>query len=127
MIELIQVGDILIDCADKEALCTFYENLLGWERGMLYGYPSLISQNGLVLLFSQEEDYVPPVWPEQPGAQQKMLHLDFLVDDLAEAVEKAIAFGAVKAPDQFYENVTVMLDPDGHPFCLFSDDDYIWE
>ena len=121
MIELIQVGDILIDCADKEALCTFYEKLLGWERGMLYGYPSLISQNGLVLLFSQEEDYVPPVWPEEPNRQQKQIHFDFQVPDIEQAVAEAIRLGARRTEAQFGSEDDVfvsMLDPAGHPFCL---------
>ena len=126
MIDLIQVGDILIDCADQEALCTFYESLLGWERGMLYGYPSLISQNGLVLLFSQEEDYVSPVWPEEPNRQQKQIHFDFQVPDIEEAVAEAIRLGARKTEAQFgtEDDVFVsMLDPAGHPFCLCENND----
>jgi len=121
MIEHIQVGDILIDCADTEALCTFYENLLGWERGMLYGYPSLISQNGLVLLFSQEDDYVSPVWPEEPNRQQKQIHFDFQVPDIEQAVAEAIRLGAFRTEAQFGSEDDVfvsMLDPAGHPFCL---------
>ena len=126
MIDLIQVGDILIDCADQEALCTFYESLLGWERGMLYGYPSLISKTGLVFLFSQVDDYVSPVWPEEPNRQQKQIHFDFQVPDIEEAVAEAIRLGARKTEAQFgtEDDVFVsMLDPAGHPFCLCENND----
>lgn len=126
MIDLIQVGDILFDCADTDVLCTFYENLLGWERGMLYGYPSLISKTGLVFLFSQEDDYVSPVWPEEPNHQQKQIHFDFQVPDIEEAVAEAIRLGARKTEAQFgtEDDVFVsMLDPAGHPFCLCENND----
>ncbi|MGB6455424.1 MAG: VOC family protein [Streptosporangiaceae bacterium] len=41
------------------------------------------------------------------------------VDDLASAVEWAIACGARIAEFQPQEDVRVMFDPAGHPFCLF--------
>jgi hypothetical protein len=47
-----------------------------------------------------------------------MAHMDFKVDDLAEAVAYAISCGAAKADVQYYDTSTVMLDPAGHPFCL---------
>ena len=69
--------------------------------------------------FSTDEAYVPPVWPAQPGAQQMMLHLDIFVDELEDAVACAIEAGATVAEYQPQEGVRVMLDPHGHPFCLF--------
>ena len=62
--------------------------------------------------------YVPPVWPEEPGAQQQMTHLDFAVDDLEQAAAHAVRCGAVPARAQFTDAWRVMLDPAGHPFCL---------
>jgi len=50
-----------------------------------------------------------------------MLHLDIQVDDLDAAVEHAVAAGARLADHQPQERVRVMLDPAGHPFCLFLD------
>lgn len=47
------------------------------------------------------------------------MHFDFQVDDVAAAVGKAEALGAVKTEAQFGGNLFVtMLDPAGHPFCL---------
>jgi hypothetical protein len=60
------------------------------------------------------------VWPEKPGAQQQMAHLDFAVNDLEQAVQYAIQCGATVAEDQFSADWKVMFDPAGHPFCLCS-------
>jgi len=48
-----------------------------------------------------------------------MLHLDIATDDLEAAVAFAIECGATQAEFQPQEDVRVMFDPDGHPFCLF--------
>ena len=48
-----------------------------------------------------------------------MAHLDIATDDLAGAVANAIECGATVAEYQPQDDVRVMLDPDGHPFCLF--------
>jgi hypothetical protein len=47
------------------------------------------------------------------------LHLDIEVDDLARAVALAVAAGATVANDQPQDDVRVLLDPAGHPFCLW--------
>ena len=49
-----------------------------------------------------------------------MLHLDFEVDDLPVAVAHAVELGAREAGHQPQDNGRVMLDPAGHPFCLFA-------
>lgn len=68
-----------------------------------------------------EANYRPPVWPSQPGDQLMMMHLDIGVADLDGAVAWAEAQGARVAEHQPREGVRVMLDPEGHPFCLFHD------
>ena len=50
-----------------------------------------------------------------------MIHLDIGVDDLDAGVAWAIDAGATLAEHQPQEAVRVMLDPAGHPFCLFAD------
>ena len=52
-----------------------------------------------------------------------MMHLDFGVDDLADGVAWAIECGAQEAAHQPQPDVRVMVDPEGHPFCLFEDRD----
>jgi hypothetical protein len=50
------------------------------------------------------------------------LHLDLEVDDLDAAVAHAMAVGASQAGYQPQDHVRVMLDPAGHPFCLYRGD-----
>lgn len=122
MIEGIRFSDIVVDCPDAGKLRDFYAGLLGWEKLELYDCPALKGQ-GTVFLFVQEGDFVPCVWPEKAGKQQKQMHFDFQVPDVPAAVEKAAALGAVKAKDQFGgPYFTTMLDPAGHPFCLCAAD-----
>lgn len=116
------LGNVMVDCGDAQRLRAFYAGLLGWECCELYDMPAVRSESGVVFLFAEEEDYVPPVWPEQNGKQQKQMHFDFQAADVPEAVRKAESLGAVKAKAQFGGNRwTTMLDPAGHPFCLCSE------
>jgi catechol 2,3-dioxygenase-like lactoylglutathione lyase family enzyme len=97
----------------------------------LLGWPVTFREPGWVLMrdpgggtglsFQAEADYRPPVWPEVATAQDKMLHLDIRVDDLDAAVAHAVAAGARLADHQPQARVRVLLDPAGHPFCLFLD------
>jgi len=73
-------------------------------------------------VFQQATGYRPPVWPPADGDQRPMMHLDFQVGDLEAAVAEAVAAGATLADHQPSDNVRVLLDPAGHPFCLCRDD-----
>jgi hypothetical protein len=73
-------------------------------------------------VFQQAAAYQAPVWPPAGGQQRPMMHLDFQVGDLESAVAEAVALGASVAADQPQENVRVLLDPAGHPFCLCRDE-----
>jgi catechol 2,3-dioxygenase-like lactoylglutathione lyase family enzyme len=114
------LGNVAIDCKDAQQLQNFYVELLGWEKLEIYGCPAVRSQSGIVFLFmpADDYDYIKPVWPEQPGKQQKQMHFDFQVDDLPAAVKQAEAIGAVKAENQYGTEWVTMYDPEGHPFCL---------
>lgn len=115
----VALGNVMVDCGDEKKLQKFYGELLGWELCELFGRPAVRSSSGVVFLFIEEEDYIPPVWPEEAGKQQKQMHFDFQVDNLAEMVRKAETLGAVKASAQFGgTDFVTMLDPAGHPFCL---------
>jgi catechol 2,3-dioxygenase-like lactoylglutathione lyase family enzyme len=112
---------VTLDSADFRKLSDFYVKFLEGKvvrefggHGVAVGVPGAEIQ----LNFQNAEGYEPPVWPEEPGKQQQMEHLDFLVENLEEAVNRAVGFGAKKAPQQFIPEIVVMLDPAGHPFCL---------
>ena len=51
-----------------------------------------------------------------------MMHFDFQVGDLDSAVTEAVALGATLVEQQPNEQVRVLLDPAGHPFCLCFDE-----
>lgn len=73
------------------------------------------------LAFQLETVYERPVWPNTEGRQQMQFHLDVGVRDVDTAVREAVELGAELAEFQPQDDVRVMLDPDGHPFCLFKD------
>ena len=119
MVDEVVLGNVMVDCDDERKLQRFYGELLGWEMCELFARPAVSSSSGIVFLFIEEKDYVPPVWPEDTGKQQKQMHFDFQVDNVAEMVKKAESLGAKKAESQFGGNDFVsMFDPAGHPFCL---------
>lgn len=124
----IKMRTLVIDCRDVLKASDFYAALLGWEKTEVEQSWVLMRDpaGGTGLSFQAEPGYIPPVWPEEAGEQQKMLHIDFLVDDLDKAAAHALKCGAVKAPTQFFDDVVVFFDPDGHPFCLFADESYKW-
>ena len=120
MIQGVCIGDLSIDCVHPKETRDFYAALTGWEACVAYGCPAVVADNGLVILFMGcDFDYIPPVWPEEDGKQQKQMHFNFQVDDLPTAVEEATLLGATKAADQYGgAHFVTMLDPEGHPFCL---------
>jgi predicted enzyme related to lactoylglutathione lyase len=117
---------VTIDCSDAEVLGTFYADLLGWEITARDGAGWLQLRDpdgGVGLNIQAERSYEPPTWPEQPGRQAKMMHFEVLVDDVAAAVQRVIECGGTVASPQPADRdpgrLRVMLDPAGHPFCLF--------
>jgi len=117
----LQVAATVIGAPDPAALAAFYGRLLDWEVVEVDPTWAVLRPPaaGPGLSFQLEPDFVPAVWPAQAGSQQMTSHLDIAVDDLDEAVAWAIEVGATRAPVQPQLGVCVMLDPVGHPFCLF--------
>jgi hypothetical protein len=76
-------------------------------------------ESGPTLNFEGERRFRRPVWPAVECGQNATQHLDIWVRDLAAATEWAMSKGAVLAEFQPQDDVRVLLDPSGHPFCLF--------
>jgi catechol 2,3-dioxygenase-like lactoylglutathione lyase family enzyme len=113
---------VVLNAPDAPALGHFYSDLLGWAIAKESPEEcSLGPPDGVAYLAVQTSpDYVRPTWPSAEGAQQMMMHLDFEVVDLEAAVAHALELGAEQAEFQPQETVRVMLDPAGHPFCLYT-------
>ena len=113
-----------MDCKDPYELAKFYAELLKWEIPFHDEDWACVSAPGTQqgsypgILFQRNPEYQPPVWPDEPGAQQQMAHLDFAVTDLEKAVPYALQCGAAISGKQFSNDWRVMFDPAGHPFCL---------
>jgi predicted enzyme related to lactoylglutathione lyase len=119
---------VCIDCSPGEFkdVVGFYRDLLGLQvddeedRWAKLRNPS----GGMEINIQAEDWYVPPVWPEQVPAQAKMMHFEIQIDEVEAAVARATAVGAREAPrqpaDRDASRLRIMLDPAGHPFCLWS-------
>jgi hypothetical protein len=129
----LEVTSVTITTPDPRALAAFYARLLsrpvttadpprpgepptaGWAQ-----ISSSADSPGPTLNFEYEAEWTPPNWPSTPGAQHSTQHLDIFVNDLQAAVDHAISVGATLADFQPQEDVRVLFDPSGHPFCLFT-------
>ncbi len=114
---------VCLDARDPRRLADFYSRVLGWpvaqseENGAAIAVPDTTS----FISFQRNDDFRAPVWPGDGDDQQMMIHLDVAVDDLDVAAAEAISFGATMAAFQPQDTVRVLLDPEGHPFCLYLD------
>lgn len=119
---------IVLGSPDPPALARFYQDLLGWEISS--EEPTWVTMQmrgpdgeGIPgnLAFQFEEIYDRPIWPNQAGRSQMQFHLDVGVRAVEPALKDALALGAELADFQPQDDVRVMLDPHGHPFCLYQD------
>ncbi|MFI8206820.1 VOC family protein [Streptomyces sp. NPDC085937] len=110
-----------LDAPNAQELARFYTDLLGWP--VRKDEPDWVeiapSDGGAGLSFQTEPLFTRPQWPATRSGQQMMTHLDIEVDELPPAVERAVALGATVADFQPQDDVRVLYDPVGHPFCLF--------
>lgn len=136
------VGPVIDTGHNATEMAQFYATLLGWriaEQGPK-GWWAIIRSpdDSLKIEFAGSPDYRRPVWPGRPveewidnpvpahspgDQQQMMMHLDIEVEDLEAAVATAIDAGGSEAPwqppNRNRERIRIMLDPAGHPLCLF--------
>lgn len=128
----LRVTSVTIGTSQPHELARFYSTLLAWpvtatepplpgdpDNG---GWAQIRPPDGVAgptLNFEFERQFRRPVWPGVPGEQTASQHLDIAVDDLAAGVEWAVERGVRLAEFQPQDTVRVMIDPDGHPFCLW--------
>jgi len=125
----LEVTTVTIGARDVVRLVRFYAQLLGrpeptsvLER-VAAGTEDWVAirdpDGGLSLAVQHEPNQERVTWPAGPGQQHMQLHLEIRADDLDSAVAHAIECGATPADHQPQQDVRVMLDPEGHPFCLW--------
>jgi len=113
---------VVLDTADVAVLARFYSELRGWpiwkedEEGAALD----VGEGVAYLSIQRNPDYLRPVWPTVTDRQQMMMHLDFEVVDLDAEVARAMKLGAELPEHQPQKGVRVLLDPAGHPFCLYT-------
>jgi catechol 2,3-dioxygenase-like lactoylglutathione lyase family enzyme len=117
------LASVVLGTPDPVGLGHFYADLLGWpvdeeSPEWVRVRPADGSRPGLS--FQLEPHHVRPVWPAGPDDPPMQVHLDLGVDDLATGVRRARSLGAELAAAQPQDDVRVMVDPAGHPFCLFQ-------
>jgi predicted enzyme related to lactoylglutathione lyase len=136
---ILRVDGICLDCSEQDfaLMLDFYARFFGWEVTAGCVAPAGCTHEGdhwaclespaggTTISVQSERWYQPPVWPEAAGGQTKMMHLEIAVDDVATAVRRAVAAGARQAhhqpTDRDPQQLRVMVDPAGHPFCLCND------
>jgi len=116
---------VCLDARDPHGLADFYSYIVGWPVTRVEPDGAAIAVPGTTafISFQRNASFRPPTWPTSTGDQQIMLHLDVAVDELDEAVRDAVAHGATVSDFQPQATVRVLLDPEGHPFCLYADRD----
>ncbi|MGO1167410.1 MAG: VOC family protein [Janibacter sp.] len=112
----------MIGTRDPRGLARFYAEVLGWPiHSDDEDWATIAPEQAHVYLgFQYEDNHVPPAWPADVGEQQMQMHLDIEVSDLDAAVAAAVRLGGVLVAHQPREEVRIMTDPSGHPFCLYT-------
>ena len=111
---------VVLDASDVAAESAFWAGMLGGRVLADEGWHNVFdAEDRWVMGVQFAPNHVPPDWPDG-NAQQ--VHLDFHVDDFADAHGEAIALGArllqVAEDLSADEGNQVYADPAGHPFCL---------
>lgn len=103
---------LVVDAPDPQACAAFWSALLGdpvtYDDGDFVVVSADEETSGMA--FQRADHYTPPTWPAPDVPQQ--MHVDVMVEDVAAAGEKVLAWGARRLGDDVY------ADPAGHPFCL---------
>lgn len=107
---------VVIDCEDPSRLARFWQALVGGVIDSPAGstdWVQIRGAGGVEYLAFQRV-------PERKRGKNR-LHLDFFVDDLADAVRDAIRLGATtdgRTYDEPTNHFQVMRDPEDNEFCL---------
>ena len=114
-----RLGWVQIDCADPEALASFWSEVLGAEEFGRFGDPVQY-----LSLRSTVPDGPRVVFQRVPETKQvkNRMHIDVEVEDIDAACAAVEALGATRIEGQDFDvgdmAWRVMRDPEGNEFCL---------
>jgi predicted enzyme related to lactoylglutathione lyase len=114
------------DVDDIEQAARFYSFAFGLKVGRRLGNSGVEMLGGPVLIYLLLK--APGTWPSPTVSQRRNyqrhwtpVHLDFVVDEIEPAVEKAVLAGAqLEQPIATHQwgKLALMVDPFGHGFCF---------
>lgn len=117
-----------IDVDDLDKGIAFYEAAFGLNAGRRFGKLGVEMLGGpapVFLLVKESETTASTATARRRTYERHWtpVHLDFVVDDIEAAVEKAVAAGATleqPAATHAWGRLALLADPFGHGFCLIQ-------
>lgn len=118
-----RIQEIVVDCADPEALAEFWGTLLEAPWAVRDPDWAMVGADPVLLAFQRV--------PEPKSSPKNRLHLDVAVPDAASAIAKAVGLGARELGsgelDADGDGYVVMADPEDNEFCFVVDTGGAWE
>jgi hypothetical protein len=117
----VRLTEIVIDCADPESLATWWQGVLGWERGEDTNVTSEDEDDEVELRNPAGYPHLLFLRVPEEKAGKNRLHLD-LSPTGAEQPEELARLLGLGAQDidigQGEQTWVVLADPEGNEFCL---------
>jgi len=115
-----------IDVNDIAGATTFYCDAFELTVGRRFGADGveLLGASSAIYLLAKAEGSTPSDFTNQKRTYARHwspVHLDFVVDDIEAAMQRAVSAGAVlekPIQDARWGRLALMADPFGHGFCL---------
>jgi predicted enzyme related to lactoylglutathione lyase len=115
-----------LDVDDLEKAIRFYHEVFGLQRGRsfgAFGVEMLGSSTPIYLLVKDSGTPISNTTSQCRSYERHWtpLHLDFVVEEIESAVQKAISIGAqLERPIAMHKwgKLALMVDPFGHGFCF---------
>lgn len=109
--------EFTLDCSDLARMASFWEGAAGFViDGVTEGRYLALIGHGITLTLQR----VP-----EPKVVKNRMHLDLLVDDLDQEVQRLESLGATRveagARTEFGQTWYVLADPEGNEFCVAVD------